>query len=269
MYPSNFDTAVHQVGAQASPYLAVGQNLLNLGTSIYNNERTISANKDMAEKAYANDLVMWERNNQYNAPSAQMARLKMAGLNPNLVYGNGSVVGNSSGSIPKFNPPNIEYNYQAPNILGTLGSYLDLKAKQAQIDNTQAQTNAVNLQTAINTASKDYTIQTRQNQFWNSLAETGIKRFTEQKLQAESPYFEMNAKYNNAMNAKQIEFKNKSIDVMNKTLEKFSADITGANQANALRQLDLNLYNKIGATNSGIGGFGRLALDLIRILKGR
>lgn len=34
--------------------------------------------------------------NAYNLPSAQMQRLSDAGLNPNLVYGNGSVVGNTS-----------------------------------------------------------------------------------------------------------------------------------------------------------------------------
>lgn len=268
MYPSNSDTAVYQVGAQASPALAFGQSILNVGTSIYNNERTISANKAMAEEAYQNDLEMWERNNQYNAPSAQMARLKMAGLNPNLVYGSGSVVGNSSGSVPRYNPPDIEYNYQAPNVLSALGAYLDLKAKQAQIDNVQAQTNAVNLQTAINTASKDDVIGVRQNQFWNTLSETAIKRFQEQKLEAESKYFDQNARYSNTLLQKQIDFRNKSLDVMGKTLEKFNADITGVNQANTLRQMDIDLYKKVGATAAGVGGFGRLALDLIRILKG-
>jgi hypothetical protein len=39
----------------------------------------------------------WERQNKYNHPLEQMARLKAAGLNPNMIYGNspGSAVGNA------------------------------------------------------------------------------------------------------------------------------------------------------------------------------
>lgn len=41
--------------------------------------------------------------NEYNNPVQQMQRLKQAGLNPNLIYNNGSaVVTSASGSIPKY-----------------------------------------------------------------------------------------------------------------------------------------------------------------------
>lgn len=36
------------------------------------------------------DLDMWNRQNTYNSPEQQMARFKSAGLNPNLIYGQGS-----------------------------------------------------------------------------------------------------------------------------------------------------------------------------------
>lgn len=42
----------------------------------------------------------WSRENTYNTPQAQMQRLKAAGLNPNLVYGSGSVgLDTTSGAI--------------------------------------------------------------------------------------------------------------------------------------------------------------------------
>ena len=41
---------------------------------------------------------MWERNNQYNSPQAQMDRLRKAGLNPGLAYG-GNVANVSQGAI--------------------------------------------------------------------------------------------------------------------------------------------------------------------------
>lgn len=44
---------------------------------------------------YQQNLDLWNKQNEYNAPTAQMQRLQAAGLNPNLVYGNG-VSGNSS-----------------------------------------------------------------------------------------------------------------------------------------------------------------------------
>lgn len=40
------------------------------------------------EKAYNEEL--WAKQNEYNSPAAQMQRLKEAGLNPNLMYGQGT-----------------------------------------------------------------------------------------------------------------------------------------------------------------------------------
>lgn len=50
-------------------------------------------NRKFAREMYwterQNSLADWNMQNEYNSPAAQMARLKEAGLNPNLVYGNG------------------------------------------------------------------------------------------------------------------------------------------------------------------------------------
>lgn len=47
-----------------------------------------------------NTLKMWNMNNEYNTPKAQMERLLEAGLNPNLAYSIASS-GNASGSAPQ------------------------------------------------------------------------------------------------------------------------------------------------------------------------
>lgn len=56
-----------------------------------------------ASKAYKTErkdaIQFWNMQNEYNDPSAQMARLQAAGLNPMLVYSGGNVTGNSSSSI--------------------------------------------------------------------------------------------------------------------------------------------------------------------------
>lgn len=53
-----------------------------------------SQQKDANEKA----MQAWHLQNDYNHPIQQMERLQAAGLNPNLVYGSGSVAGNTTSS---------------------------------------------------------------------------------------------------------------------------------------------------------------------------
>lgn len=77
-----------------------------------NTDRTIQANWDLANLKYQKDLEQWYRENAYNAPDEQMRRLRNAGLNPNLVYGTGSVTGNTTTSGPRFDRPDVEYNYE-------------------------------------------------------------------------------------------------------------------------------------------------------------
>jgi hypothetical protein len=110
--------------------------------SIVNTNKTIKANKQMAEYAYGKDLEMWNRNNQYNTPAMQMQRFKEGGLNPNLIYGQGNS-GNAT-SMPKYQTPKMDYNYKAPDFSGVVGAYQDTQIKNAQVDNIKA-----NTQTAI------------------------------------------------------------------------------------------------------------------------
>lgn len=42
------------------------------------------------DKAFQHDIDMWNKQNEYNTPLAQMERYKAAGLNPNLIYSQGS-----------------------------------------------------------------------------------------------------------------------------------------------------------------------------------
>lgn len=61
-------------------------------------------NKEMAEIQNQYNIDMWNRQNEYNSPLQQMNRLKEAGLNPNLMYSQGTV-GNAS-SAPQMSAPN-------------------------------------------------------------------------------------------------------------------------------------------------------------------
>lgn len=115
------------------------------GTQNRNVDKTIAANKELAEYQYSKDLEMWERANAYNSPQSQMARLREAGLNPNMVYGSGSAAGNTSSQLPKFQAPNVNYDYRSPIDLGSMiGLYQNIQLRGAQIDNVKAQTSLTN-----------------------------------------------------------------------------------------------------------------------------
>lgn len=63
------------------------------------------ARKKEAELAYQRSVEMWHMQNAYNSPEEQMKRFGAAGLNPHLIYGQGSS-GNASGT-PSYQPPEI------------------------------------------------------------------------------------------------------------------------------------------------------------------
>ncbi|WNK13234.1 MAG: DNA pilot protein [Microvirus sp.] len=101
-------------------------------------------NRKMSEYTYKNDVNMWNKTNEYNTPKNQMARYGAAGLNPNLIYGQGNS-GNASTSMPKYNPP--DRSLKVPDTMQIINQYQDLKNKMktedllaAQIENTKSET---------------------------------------------------------------------------------------------------------------------------------
>ena len=145
----------------------VGSLLGGLGSSAMNNKAvqdTNKANMEIAkyqaqwqqqenEKAYQRSLNMWNLQNEYNSPTQQMARIRAAGLNPNLVYGNG-VTGNSAGSTPqyepaKFNAPTMQaYRGWNLGISDAISQFLAYRTAKAQVDNMEAQNSLIRQQAA-------------------------------------------------------------------------------------------------------------------------
>lgn len=131
--------------------------LINLGTSIYNaqaqkaaQKRQNQANALAATTAYDRDKEMWNLQNMYNSPESQMARLKAAGLNPNMIYGSGSGgAAGTAGSPPNARVPQIVSEFGPLNgIPEALASYQNFQMRQAQIDNVKSQTENVQTRTA-------------------------------------------------------------------------------------------------------------------------
>ncbi len=116
--------------------------------------RVQQRNMGVYEKERQDGLEFWNMQNQYNSPQAQMARFKEAGLNPNLIYGQG----NSGNASPIQNPSSAKAEaiksqdvkpYSRPEMqsvtkgLDTFGDTQRFKNLQAQTDNLKAQENVI------------------------------------------------------------------------------------------------------------------------------
>lgn len=128
-------------GTQAAS--AVGTNVVN--ALMYKRQR--ADNRQDATTAYQRSIDTWNMNNAYNDPSAQMERLKQAGLNPNLVYGGGATTTASAPSAPQASSATPQ-RFQGVDALPVISAYMDVKMKQAQADLIEEQKNNLIQRTA-------------------------------------------------------------------------------------------------------------------------
>jgi hypothetical protein len=63
------------------------------------NRENNQSNREMQEMANQHNIDLWRMQTEYNTPANQLTRLRQAGLNPNLLYGNPT---NTAGSPPEI-----------------------------------------------------------------------------------------------------------------------------------------------------------------------
>lgn len=122
----------------------------------FTGELALEQNMALANYQYGKDLQMWELQNEYNSPAAQMERLKQAGLNPLLLYGQGvSGATGQAKEMPKYQAPRAEFHSNLMNTLQVLGQFTDLKIKNAQADLVRAQTKRTSEQAVTEVITQD------------------------------------------------------------------------------------------------------------------
>lgn len=141
---TSLGTAKAIAGMQAGSQVASG--IAGSITSAIQNKKARKHAFKMAEYSYGKDLEQWERQNMYNSPTQQMARLKAAGLNPNMVYGTGvaAATGQAKES-PKYQAPNMKYGIPTPdlNMAPAIQSYQDIRRTGEFIDTQRKQREAI------------------------------------------------------------------------------------------------------------------------------
>ena len=149
---------------------ALGTVALGLGSSIISSafgslfgdnsaKKQFKYQQQLNREAFQHDVDMWNRQNAYNTPSAQMERLQAAGLNPNLVYGNGGAT-NTANNAPTYNAgsaPDVSSARAAAASLANQGfnTALNFKLQQVQAANLQADTELKQSQGQLNQTNNE------------------------------------------------------------------------------------------------------------------
>lgn len=156
------------LGAGAIAGIGAGANVLSQGINALVQSGANKKNWKRAREAYTierrDNLADWNMQNAYNHPSEQMKRLKEAGLNPNMVYGNGNAittaqpVKNANQEAPTVNPIQLDLG-------GIVQQFIQAQQLQQQTDNLreinkllelqQQEKNLKNVLTDLNISRQD------------------------------------------------------------------------------------------------------------------
>lgn len=162
-------------------------------TQLYLADQQMQFNEEAWNRSVAHEQAVFDRDSAYNSPAMQMQRFKAAGLNPNLIYGQGNP-GNTSGrpqSSDSFFPSMLQ-NFNPFEALGTL---MQTIAWSKEMEYKDAQTAALR-ESASLTGQKFFTEQ-QKFQLTNAQYEFMLKNYPEllKKIQMENQITEQTMDY--------------------------------------------------------------------------
>lgn len=169
------------VGLQAGSDI-VGS-LINWGATAQQNKKNRQFAREMSDLEWQRNLEMWEKQNAYNSPEAQMQRFRQAGLNPHLIYGKGTP-GNAT-NLPNYNAPKWQGVPPQIAIPNMVAMYNDLRrtkimsdATQAKIEVDRERAKQVSLESAIKAIKLSYAPENEKYQLIakQNLANLGIQK---------------------------------------------------------------------------------------------
>lgn len=143
---SNMQGLSNYIGPLISLAGSVGGALINANSTRKTNEAQIAHAMDLYNMSREDAILFWQMQNEYNSPVEQMSRLRDAGLNPHLVYGNGATTTAGSISAPQAKMANLhapQYGDALSSAMQGLSSYYTLEQQKANISKTRAETQSV------------------------------------------------------------------------------------------------------------------------------
>lgn len=145
------------------------------------NEKNRTYNFNLAQLQNKWNLEQWNRENEYNSPAQQMARLKAAGLNPDMMYQNGTS-GLTAASSPSMTAgaPSSPVDMSALGQKRTIGDAIHQGLQDAligaQIDVMKSQARKNNADAGGQEITNETLGQINQATFYKIVAEAGLSR---------------------------------------------------------------------------------------------
>lgn len=130
-------------------------------------------NLNLAQQQNEWNLEQWNRENAYNDPTAQLSRMRSAGLNPDMMYG-GGVSGNVAASSPQMTAgaPSVPMDWSAlagrQTSAESYNKILQNRLLEAQIDNVKSVTDKNVSDTDLNVIESQFRAQILQGEISES-----------------------------------------------------------------------------------------------------
>lgn len=133
----------------AGAILAGGASVLGSLFNIGRGKREERRNKRLMQYEQGLNKQMFDYQNAYNTPANQMKRLKEAGLNPALMYGQGTT-GNASGAPQTKYTPYSQGEVDTTSIMQGIVQGTQSILQKQQVDNLKAQEKETESRTLLN-----------------------------------------------------------------------------------------------------------------------
>lgn len=113
-----------------------------------------AAGINAASNAYSNkqNQKNWEKQNEYNSPTNQMARYRAAGLNPNLIYGSGQASAGQAGAIAPYQG----FQVDGSDVLSMANALASVRNMEANTRKAEAEALAANLDNTYKSTTLQY-----------------------------------------------------------------------------------------------------------------
>lgn len=186
----------------------------------------LDVSRIMAKYNYDLNMQAWNEQNAYNDPSAQMERLKNAGINPHAIAGTSSVAGNASGAptvtvdTPDLAKFQRKTNFQS---LMTMSQALQ-NMLTSQTQNKKTEKEIKNLETIDQNNQSD--LLTKQLERESLRLDMALRRLSEYR---NNELFKHNIEMQKTLIAKEeanIRQINKNIDHLEASIDNLSAETT-------------------------------------------
>lgn len=270
-------------------------NSINAGGSIIGNilnwlsgSDSNRQNREIMEQQNQWALRMWQLNNEYNSPQAQMARLRAAGINPALAYAQG--VENTVSSQPEmaesanmratqFQPFQMDVNSLVQSDVGRAQAEL-FRAQAADLLGETPEAKSRIFKNQSEKAKLESDIELNAQYIKESVSRVDLNDAEKNKKEAEALYI----RFKESMQSKEYLLKKKEIEALIKTYEaqayktrqegrkaQYEAEIIEETFGAMVQSVIYGLYglkadvaNKLEENKVLIASFKQMCLDYVR-----